>query len=106
MALTIVPSQSSGISARPPVNGAASVPYPAERDFANSRPLIGAYERARQDGINAQQFVALYNEGKILPEVRARLGRRGEVKDYRRFYDTWLKPYAPAGLAGTAGPVA
>jgi hypothetical protein len=68
----------------------------------NRQKIIGAYERARRDGINAQRFVALYNEGKILPEVKARLGRRGEPKDYRRFYDTRLKPYAPAGLAGPA----
>ncbi|MDR3114634.1 MAG: hypothetical protein LBU25_03850 [Treponema sp.] len=40
------------------------------------------------------------NEGKILPEIRETRGDWGYRKDWRRFYDTGLQPYAQAGLAG------
>ncbi|MDR2392922.1 MAG: hypothetical protein LBD93_02020 [Treponema sp.] len=61
--------------------------------------IIAAYEAAKQTGLNTKQFVDLYNQKKILPEVKAAIGDWGYLKDWRRFYDTWLQPYAQAGLA-------
>jgi hypothetical protein len=73
----------------------------AELEIARNRQkIITAYEAAKQTGLNTKQFVDLYNEGTILPEVKAALGDWGYLKDWRRFYDTWLQPYAQAGLAG------
>jgi hypothetical protein len=73
----------------------------AELEIARNRQkIIAAYEATKQNGLNSKLFVSLYNEGKILPEVKAALGDWGYLKDWRRFYDTWLQPYAQAGLAG------
>jgi hypothetical protein len=75
----------------------------AELEIARNRQkIIAAYEAAKLTGLNTKQFVDFYNEGKVLPEVKATLGDWGYLKDYHRFYDTWLQPYAKAGLAGLA----
>ncbi|MDR0569183.1 MAG: hypothetical protein LBG87_08260, partial [Spirochaetaceae bacterium] len=72
----------------------------AELDIARNRQkIIAAYERAKQEGLNCEEFVSFYNMDKVLPDVKAVLGRWGELKNWRRFY-VWLKAYTQAGLAG------
>jgi hypothetical protein len=71
-----------------------------EQDIAyNRRKIITAYE---ESGLNAQQFVEVYQQDDFMPEVKERLGRWGYLKDWRRFYETWLRPYSQCGLSGLA----
>jgi hypothetical protein len=70
----------------------------AEREIArNRREVIAAYE---QSGLNVRRFVERYNHDDFLPEIKDRLGRWAYLKDSRRFYDSWLRPYRQFGLAG------
>jgi hypothetical protein len=70
----------------------------AEREIAcNRHKVIAAFE---QSGLNSQDFIELYQHDDFLPEIKTALGRWAYLKDRRRFYDYWLKPYQQFGLAG------
>jgi putative transposase len=74
----------------------------AELEIARNRQkIIAAYEDAKRNGINLDQFLDLYQQGKILPEIKEQLGKWGRVRR-SYFYDGWLQAYAQAGLAGLA----
>jgi putative transposase len=67
------------------------------------RKIIAAYEDERaQSKVNVKAFIERYNSGGVLPEVKEQLGRWGYLKDYRRFYGTWLAMYRQYGLSGLA----
>jgi hypothetical protein len=69
-----------------------------EREIARDRQeVIAAFEQSK---LNVRQFIELYRHDDFLPEIKTRLGRWAYLKDARRFYDTWLRPYRQFGLAG------
>jgi hypothetical protein len=71
----------------------------AEQDIANNRQkIIRAYE---ESGLSAEQFVERYQQDDFMPEVKEKLGHRGRLKDFQRFYE-WLRLYSQYGLSGLA----
>jgi putative transposase len=76
----------------------------AEQEIAHlRRKIIAAYEDERaHNKVNVKTFIERYNSDEILPEVKEKLGRWGYLKDYRRFYGTWLAMYQQYGLSGLA----
>jgi transposase InsO family protein len=71
-----------------------------ERDIAHNRQkIIIAYD---ESGLSVKQFIKLYNEGVIIPEVKDRLGRWGHSGSISVFYSNWLARYKQFGLAGLA----
>lgn len=71
-----------------------------ELHIANLRSkIIEAYDVS---GLNVTQFIAAYENGVIVPDIKDRLGRWGLIHTPHVFYDNWLRRYSLYGLAGLA----
>jgi len=69
------------------------------REVANDRrKVLEAYSAS---GLPAARFVEAYNSGEIAPDLRARLGRYGDISGPSSLY-RWLGQYEKDGLAGLA----
>jgi putative transposase len=62
------------------------------------RKVLEAYSAS---GLSAAGFVEAYNSGEIAPELRARLGRHGDITRASSLY-RWLEQYEKDGIAGLA----
>ena len=72
----------------------------AERDIALKRQKI--IDNYSDSGLSVKQFVEFYNDNLILPEIKERLGRWGNIGSTAMFYQNWLRRYQQFGLAGLA----
>jgi transposase InsO family protein len=63
------------------------------------RKLIEAYNAS---GLSVPQFITAYENGVAAPELRERLGKRGNIHSASNFYENWLAKYERYGLAGLA----
>jgi transposase InsO family protein len=63
------------------------------------KKIVDAYNAS---GLKAKDFIAAYENGVILPEARAELGKYGKLHTQSVFYSNWLNRYAIYGLAGLA----
>jgi len=62
------------------------------------RQVIEAWNAS---GLTVEQFVSAYQRGVVVPELRERLGKYGNVNTFQSFY-SWLANYREHGLAGLA----
>jgi transposase InsO family protein/ribosomal protein L28 len=52
-------------------------------------------------GLTAEAFIKAYDAGVMIPEIRAQLGRHGDIKTFQTLY-RWLDLYTQFGLEGLA----
>ena len=62
------------------------------------RKVLEAYSSSK---LTAEQFVAAYNAGAIVPDIKERLGNYGEITSKSSLY-RWLGSYEQHGLTGLA----
>ena len=94
-----IPRYACRSAAKKEIGTVETTPNAALKIAALRKKIVDAYNAS---GLKPKDFIAAYENGVILPEVRAELGKYGKLHTQSTFYSNWLNRYAIYCLAGLA----